>query len=369
MAEVLATVDADLPAAVTEALRRVPRCPPGCLRGARRGVRRRRGRPRRPRTRRRQAAAPDVRVVGLARRRRARAADAPHPDVVLRTVRRPGADPGLRAGARRPHRRLRHRRGAPDDARPLDARHRERRLDGRRRNASAPPSRSCSATSRWPGPTTCCAGRASIPSVLARARPGVGGHAHRGARRPVPRRRQARHRTTRRPRPRCASAGTRPPPTPSSARCTWVRRSPEPTTTSCPPTAASAPTSGSPSSCATTCWACSATRRSPASPRATTCARASGRCSSPSPAVMPTAAAAALVERAVGKQDLDVDERRRGPRARSSRSAWSPTSSAASHPDRLGPRRPRRVDLSWPDAERITALAAGRDPAHSLTGR
>ena len=43
-------------------------------------------------------------------------------------------------------------------------------------------------------------------------------------------------------------------------------------------TVGSAPTSASPSSSATTCWACSATRPSPASPRATTCGRASARC-------------------------------------------------------------------------------------------
>ena len=41
------------------------------------------------------------------------------------------------------------------------------------------------------------------------------------------------------------------------------------------------------SSCATTCWACSATPRPPASRRGTTCGRASAPCSSPAPSLAP----------------------------------------------------------------------------------
>ena len=129
------------------------------------------------------------------------------------------------------------------------------------------------------------------------------------------------------PRDRAADQpATRPPPTPWSARCTSGPRSRAPTTRADRrATAASAPTSASPSSCATTCSACSATRPSPASPQATTCARASGRCSSRwRRARTPTARPAAVVERAVGNPDLDDD----GRRPRSAR-PWSP--SAPSH--------------------------------------
>ena len=54
----------------------------------------------------------------------------------------------------------------------------------------------------------------------------VGGDAHRGARRAVPRRVRPVHRRRVGARARCRSTATRPPPTPSSGRCTSARRSP-----------------------------------------------------------------------------------------------------------------------------------------------
>ena len=61
----------------------------------------------------------------------------------------------------------------------------------------------------------------------------MGGDAHRGARRAVPRRARTSPPATRRPGRRCRSTATRPPPTPSSGRCTSAPRSPGPARTWC----------------------------------------------------------------------------------------------------------------------------------------
>ena len=122
------------------------------------------------------------------------------------------AGAGLRADPRRPDGRLGH------PPRPADRARRVRRSARRAagwpaRRGSAPRRRCCSATSPWRGPTTCCTppgwtrrrGRAAAPWR---------GDAHRGARRPVPRRAPP---GDRRHAPRGGAAdatATRPPPTP-----------------------------------------------------------------------------------------------------------------------------------------------------------
>ena len=99
---------------------------------------------------------PDVRVVGLARRGR-RPGRARRSTPVLRAVSRAGADPGVRARARRPHGRLRHPPRPPDRARRVRPQARRRGAGAAGPPGSAPRPPSCSATSPWSGPTTCCA--------------------------------------------------------------------------------------------------------------------------------------------------------------------------------------------------------------------
>ena len=138
---------------------------------------------------------------------------------------RAGADPGLRAHPRRPDGRLRHPPRPADRARRVRPPARRRRAGAAGRPASARRPPSCSATSPWPGPTTCCAAQGSTRTPQ-RARRSRG-------RRCAPRCSAASTSTcctsppaTRRPGRRCRSTATRPRPTPSSGRCTSAPRSP-----------------------------------------------------------------------------------------------------------------------------------------------
>ena len=231
-----------------------------------------------------------------------------------------------------------------------------------RRNASARPPRSCSVTSRWPGPTTCSrrrvcaadAARARAPVWQAMRTEVLAGQ-YLDVVSQATRRRDARG-------ARCGSTGTRPRLTPSSARCTSGRRSPAPTTTlvvRLPP--ASGPTSAWRSSCATTCWGCSVTRRSPVSPPATTCARASGRLLvAPAPRrAAPTAAATAASSDALGNADLDAptDARPREPLHRARRGRRGRAADRRAHRPSALERRSAAPTLAGTPAGGLAALA------------
>ena len=146
---------------------RLPRRPARRLRGHLRGVRRRRRRPRALRARRGQAAAP--------RRSRGGAGGPPAAPTTRPRCCAPSSALELIQACALVHDDLiddsATRRGEPTvHARWTGAAPR-RRLGRATRRASARRSRSCSATSPWPGPTTCSTSPGLRPAALARARP------------------------------------------------------------------------------------------------------------------------------------------------------------------------------------------------------
>ena len=117
---------------------------------------------------RRQAAAPGVLLLGLARGRRARPRRKRRHRPRRRLAR---AAPGLRADPRRRHGRQRHPPRQPAVHRRFAAVHREAALGGTRRRASAPRPRSCSATCAWSGATRCSRAAACPAERHRRGRP------------------------------------------------------------------------------------------------------------------------------------------------------------------------------------------------------
>ena len=149
----------------------------------------------------------------------------------------------------------------------------------------------------------------------------------------------------------CWWCATSPPSTRSSAPCTSAPPSPAPDRgvhgRPCPATACR---SARRSSCATTSWACSATRPRPASRPATTCARASARSSSPPRCSGRPPSRPHTCVRAWGT-------RTSAPRRSTTcaRSSWRPahstrsSSSSASEPTRRLPRSTARIWPPMPD--------------------